>query len=309
MDKFVIPVRQHGALGSSFLILACVVGTVGGTIACLERSGGHAPSAAHQPPDVALQSLQMLVSDGVYALQKMAAPPRRRAGTEEREGTSVARLLAKILDARFDGSGWLLELHVAAPGLDCVGEPVRVLPASVVSWDDSRRQWFVTEPGLRFADLAAVPDAESALQPSVLASQLLRAEVAPPACDSSTGDLAPALGPAAAQLPVVWIAPAAQRLAFVVVSVLVPADDSGEVTTTRHVPVPWSLVRARPRDDTAVIELAAEADAPATAPTCIDARECPWGGLRQRTYEHFGIAPPAWDEPFEIVARARNGRR
>ena len=298
MDRFVMAGPQHAPNAAwSFLIFTCAVGSVGGTIACLESVAGHSVPAAKVEHDVSMQSLQMLVSDCVYAVQKAPPPAPRNPfllTAPPRETSNAARLVARIRDVRFDRGGRMAVLHVAPPVLPGSAEPDRLLPASAVVWDDSRRQWLVTEPNLQFSELEIVSDATPALQPSVLASQLLKAEIgALPAPEG--GEPAAVTVPAESRVPTIWLAPGSQRLAVAVVPWVVRAAEPTEAET-RYVPVPWSLVRAKPSDDGAILEIGTNPDALAKAPVCLDPQECPLAGLRQRSYDHFGVAAPAWDD-------------
>jgi hypothetical protein len=332
------------------LICTLIVAGAGATIACVDGNAqSQSPGQRAQPADQ-LQSLQLLLTEGVYSVQNLqsgaradapgkqdppapptpAPAPQGQPRPEVREGTSAARLLANIRDARFDREGHLRAFLVEPPVVDPRGEQVlRVLPANAVRWDDARHQWVVIEPNLQFAELQAVDAVKpetpapgtATREPLLLASRLVRATLDP---KSGAGPV-PLPAPSAEKPPearegntagegkagddkrepkppVIWFAPTAQRLALVVVPIAVSVAEAP--STVKHVPLPWSLVRATPSADGVQLNLATKPETLATAPACGDAAERPLAALRQRCYEHFGVAVPAWDRAPETAREA-----
>jgi hypothetical protein len=294
----------------------------------------HAQSPPSSPPtgtpvkaviDLHLEPLQSIAAQGVYSIQSLQttapraqdppAPPRSEAG----EGSTAARLLAHVNDARFDRDGRLVALLIEPPVSNTDSENVvRVLPAAAVRWHEARHQWVVVEPNLQFAELEAVSGTRSSgpsqnrQAPSGttwLASQLVQASLDPvlaaePALPD--GRVKPADQPAVPSdttrsAPVIWMAPSLQRLVLVVVPITVPASEGP--ATTRHVPVPWSLVTVVTASSGCHFRFSITPAVLAAGPAAANAAERPTASLRQRCYEHFLQATPSWDPaPSEQAA-------
>lgn len=272
------------------------------------------PAPGNEPPKeatVALQTLDSLSNAGIHVLQSLQAGTPRSAqdkpqepvppaAAEARQGTSTARLWARVRDVRFHRDGHVLAMLVEPATPDPRGaDDVRVLPCAAVRWDASRRLWVLAEANLQFAELkaaaAAKPVAAPATVPATvqepfLASQLGRAKIEP----QSTGGAVP---------PSYWFAPDAQRLAFVVVPVDI-LTANGE-RAVKHVPLPWSAVRVVATGGDLQLSLATQRELLLSAPACANAAEPALFVPRHRSYAHFGVAVPGWDPAPQTPATPR----
>ncbi len=313
-----LPGRIRVPLASSFFWCAAMIAP-GGAPAFAQTPPPPPPlppNPVHASVELHLQSLQAISGAGVYAIQNLQTGGQRSQDPvptprpEASEGSKAARLLAHVRDARFDGEGRLLALLIEPPVPDPRSEEiVRVLPAAAVRWDEPLHHWVVIEPNLQFGELEAVnvqkpaasPPTGQPLPPTVwLASQLVQASFdpilavvpAPPEARQKTVGQ-PVVSAAPTPAPVIWMAPTLQRLVLAVVPITVPVVDGP--STTRHVPVPWSLVSTVKARSGCHLRFTATPVSMAAGPDAVDAMERPSALLRQRCYEHFGLATPSWE--------------
>jgi hypothetical protein len=284
----------------------------------LASVAAQAPGSTTAQParsECAMQSLQALISETIYQRQPMSAA--REGQGANASGTASDQKFARVRDARFERDGRLVELVVESP--DDAANPNgtrRLLAAGAATWDDATKRWLTTDNNLKFVALPEAPKPEAAggtdgksLDPkpatdsstkvkkgqTLLASELLLAPVKiaaqrqvvaagePPAAEAS-------LTKGARQNAIVWLVPSERTIVFAVV------PHGG-----KHVPVPWSMLRVA--DPSGELQFATESNAAklTDAPNCKDAMEQPSQELRQRCYEHYGVACPKWDRSSEDV--------
>jgi hypothetical protein len=250
---------------------------------------GNAPAAPR--PEVALQSLQALTSETVYRLHPLD-PAQHEHGTPAASGTTAFSPFARIRDARFERSGQLRELIVEAAESDPAASPERrILPAKAVEWDAPAKRWRLVDGNLAFPTLVA--DQKPLTPPQhtdpVLASELVVAKVCgqpgtaqgKPEAEATEASATKTAKPEA----VVWFVPAQQSLCLAVVP-----------NGTRHVPLPWSLLRVMGNGKETQLLIDVNPQLLQEAPACASATEVPDGRLRQRCYEHFALPCPSWDK-------------
>lgn len=261
---------------------------------------GNDPAAPR--PEVTLQSLQSLTSETVYRQHPLdPAQPEQGAAAA---GTAAYSPFARIRDARFERSGQLRELLVEAAESDPAASPERrILPAKAVEWDAVAKRWRLADSNLAFATLVA--DKKPVTPPQntdpVLASELVVAKV----CGqpgTAQGKPAPEAAEASATKSgkpdaVVWFVPAQQSLWLAVVP-----------NGTRHVPLPWSLLRVMGNGKETQLLIDVNPKLLQEAPACASATEIPDGRLRQRCYEHFAVPCPGWDKAPDAGKTADEGK-
>lgn len=288
----------------------------------LATAAAQAPGGANAQParsECTMQSLQALISETIYQRQPMATRDGQGAHAS---GTAADQKFARVRDARFDRSGKLVEFVVETT--DEATNPNmsrRLLAAEAATWDDATKRWLTTDNNLKFVALPEAPKSDK-LEPALdqkptdpkpadakpadygkarkgntlLASELLLAPVKIAAQKQvvAAGE-APAAEASATKIgkpsAIVWIVPAERTIAFAVVP-----------HGAKHVPLPWSMMSVA---DQSELQLATESNASklTDAPHCKDAMEQPSQELRQRCYQHFGIACPKWDRPADDVQR------
>lgn len=257
------------------------------------------------PAEAKLHSLQLLLTETIFARQPLAAPapdaqpkPGAPAG-----GSSGDRPFAIVRDATFEADGRLMSLVVEAPSTDGGrGAAPRVLPASSVQWDEATKRWLMSEVSLQWAELAEFkhPSAEAptkepvstASQHPVLASELLNATVAGFAPSASGASEAIQTKGNTKVRTVWWLSPVNKQLSFAVVS-------HGD----KFLAVPWALMRANGRGETTEIRIQAAPTAADGAPTVASAMEQPSAAVRQSAYRHYGVEVPKWDQAMAPPAK------
>jgi len=285
-------------------------------------AAAQAPGSPAAPPtrhECSMQSLQALTSETIYQRQPLSSTPDGKGASAS--GTVSDQRFARIRDARFERTGRLVEMIVEMPDDAANSNAVRrVLPAEAATWDDATKRWITTEANLKFAELAEVPkldklepaadpktaDPKSPADPNkgkkgqtILASELLLASVKIPAMQQvvaadpagepslTKAKAVEASAPKESKAPaILWFAPSERMLSFAVVP-----------HGTRHVPLPWSLLRVA--NQAGELQLTTDSNPArlADAPLCKDAMEQPSQDLRQRCYEHYGVPCPKWDRP------------
>ncbi len=206
-------------------------------------------------------------------------------------GAAADTPFARVRDAEFTADGHLQHLIVTGPaGAKAPDGSMRVLAAGSVRWEPASRHWLVHEPTLQFAELPAHepprPDKDKK-EPAitnrltrVLASDLLRGEPAEPIGKVPAVE---ASGRKVAARIVWWFVPAAQQLA----TATFPKDG-------KHHVVPWAALRLEGNAEAPRVRIDSTA-ALDGAPMCSNADDQPSSAVRQQSYAHFGVKPPAWD--------------
>lgn len=261
-----------------------------------EPSGASRQPATPAMPtnEVELQSVQTLVTETVYVRQPTSTNPGGAANT----GSAADVAFARVRDAEFGPDGRLASLIVDAPPNAKGGDKVtHVLSASSVRWDNATRRWLTIETTLQLAELPPYEAMKDKKTPvanpkgrPVLASELLRSETG--ADTAKAGGVAEASGKKAPARIVWWFAPAAQQVAVAVL----PMDG-------KHLLVPFAALRIEGGEMPRVrLESTAGTDG---APACSNADELPSKALRQQSYAHYGVTPPAWERDADSKAKPK----
>lgn len=202
-----------------------------------------------------------------------------------------ARPVARIRDLLIDADGKITALLLALPTDSGANAEPHLLVVGNVRWEPQLRVLVtdLTESALgglsRYETHAeAAATAPAPTQPVFLASNLTIATVYCGADRTSLANQATAL----------WMAPSALRLAFATVAA-VPDDHAG---TSRCTPflVPAGAIRLVSIGGNAVFELATDRQRIDSAPKVTDAILEPDAAMRQRCYQHFGVARPTWED-------------
>lgn len=263
------------------------------------------PVANARPVESHLQPLGSLATAGVFSLQPVVAArsvqePERRPGQDPGAGTMVARLWAVVQDARFHQDGRLLSLLVEPPIVDPRGGgTLRVLPASAVRWDASRRQWALAEANLQLAELEAVGDprpGRTSVKAPAPGAWLLASHLEKATSESvkvASADTGKEARPVATPAAVLWFSPTAEHLVCLLSPIAAPSPpNTGGV---RYVALPWSLVGVTSAGDGCQVRPMPDRDLLAAGPAVADPSEAPTEALRRRAYAHFGLAIPSWE--------------
>lgn len=253
------------------------------------------PSRPAAPPEIHLQSLQLLTTESVYSRQPLAAERPKATGSGD-VGTAAESVFAAIRDAEFDAEGRLLSLIVEAP-TNAAANPDktrRVLPATSVQWDGNTKRWLTADAQLAWASLGEFAPAAGKKQPASttmpprLASELLGAVMATTPAKAAEAAVEASQRKGNPPRIVWWLSPAHQQLAFAVV----PHGN-------KHLPIPWSLLRTKTEGGALTVHLEAPPSVVAAAPTCTAAEEPPTAAVRQECYRHFGANVPKWDRAHD----------
>lgn len=249
------------------------------------------------PPEAKLHSLQLLLTETIFARQPLAPESQPKPGAPGNTGSAGDRPFAVVRDATFEPDGRLTSLIVEAPSTDAGrGGSPRVLPARSVQWDEATKRWVVSELSLTWEELAEFknpgtepPAKEPATAPAtpraVLASELLNATI--------TGfEPSPAAKTEAIETKgntktrvVWWMSPLHEQLAFAVVA-------HGD----KFLPVPWALMRTSGQGSSMQVRIQAAPTAAEGSPTVASAMEQPSAAVRQAAYRHYSVEAPKWDQ-------------
>lgn len=275
-------------------------------------------------PEAKLHSLQLLLTETIFARQPLATPPtpdaqQKPGAPGAGAGSTGDRPFAIVRDATFEPGGRLTALIVEAPTADNGRGSPRVLPARSVQWDEATKRWLVAEVSLQWAELAEFktpgmvdPSAKdpntkdpakepapnetdpvtSVTQRPVLASELLNARLTgfePEASGKSeTIDTKGGVKPRV----VWWISPLHEQLAFAVVG-------HGD----KFLALPWALMRTSGQGGATEVRVQAQPTAVEGAPTVASAMEQPALAVRHASYKHYGVEVPKWDESSPQTAQ------
>jgi hypothetical protein len=230
---------------------------------------------------------------GITIVRSEPLPAQQAGDAMVPAGTLHDVHVATVRDVAFDRTGAVQSLIVeAAPvaanrAADRAPEKPRQHSMAVrdVRW---RAEGMVLVTELGAAQMATLPPFETA-EPATAGS--------PSRCRQPTTVLGSALLSATptrlvrgdrigVQPPTIWLAPAAQQLAFLAIPL--EKDD--------HRIVPWGVVNMTASGDRLLLDLGPAAEDLAGAPRVKDAVVPPSASEREACCRHFGVPRPAWDE-------------
>jgi hypothetical protein len=239
------------------------------------------PEDAKAAKEVHLMQLRSFLGTRVVRSEPLGVNPA--AETEKARGSSHDVEVASVRDVVFGLDG-TMQTYVVVPAQKTAAasaapeQQARLLPIRDARWRDGV---LVTE--LDAGRIAALPahDAKKPAKPSseppatVLATSLLEAR-------AYRDGAKPPLGEGA---PVLWLAPAAQQLAFVAIPV--KKDD--------HRLAPWSVLQVTSKEGQIVLDITGAAERLADAPKVKDPTIPPTAAERSASGKHFGVEVPARD--------------